>query len=293
MCKASEGCWSERQRTTLLSDGTVAAVYSFRYPSYCIVDYHRFPEEKNDCCLFFTAEEEPQYLLFDVTAKSKTVLDRLVPVKSSDAVLSISHENSAWTVEVKKEVFKTVGGFRPQLLRICVHAVKRMGTLRTAIRFPITIATMVMLVSPLFGDLRTQIFVKLFTLFLQTISFIYLCAMAPTNGFEGTKPRIYTFFETLFVLTWVSMILSLLALALCRIRRTIPPSHKLFLVAKMVNRIVCCVGEDFGDSTSQRNLENPGPDYTIEWQHIYIATNNLFSFIAFVVFVFIAIFEIF
>lgn len=50
---------------------------------------------------------------------------------------------------------------------------------------------------------------------------------------------------------------------------------------------------DFGDSTSQRNLENPGPDYTIEWQHIYIATNNLFSFIAFVVFVFIAIFEIF
>uniref|UniRef100_A0A158R5V5 Neur_chan_LBD domain-containing protein n=1 Tax=Syphacia muris TaxID=451379 RepID=A0A158R5V5_9BILA len=284
ICKAADGCWNERHRTTLISDGTVVAVYSFRYPSYCVVDYLRFPEEKNNCCLFFSAEDDPHYIKFEITTKSKTVLDRTVPIKPND-VYAMSHENSAWTVEGRTIDTVKVGGFRPELLRICVHAVKKMGTLRTAIRFPITIATMVMLVSPLFGDLRTQIFVKLFTLFLQTISFIYLCAMAPT----------------LFVLTWISMILSLLALALCRIRRTVPPSHKIFLVAKMINRVVCCVDPDpsipyqrnFDDTPSQRNVDSPGPDYTIEWQHIYIAANNLFSFIAFIVFVFIAILEIF
>lgn len=83
-----------------------------------------------------------------------------------------------------------IGGIRAQLLRICVHAEKRMGTLRMALRLPVTIATMLMLVSPLFGDLRTQVLVKLVTLLLQTLCFLFLCSIAPENGFAGTKPKI-------------------------------------------------------------------------------------------------------
>jgi hypothetical protein len=47
-----------------------------------------------------------------------------------------------------------------------------------------------MLVSPLFGDLRTQAFVKLLTLTLQTMCFLFLCSIAPDNGFGGSKPKI-------------------------------------------------------------------------------------------------------
>lgn len=81
-------------------------------------------------------------------------------------------------------------GYRTQRLRLCVHAKKEMSTLKIALRIPVTIATMLMLVSPLFGDLRTQSFVKLFTLTLQTICFLFLCSIAPVNGFGGTKPKI-------------------------------------------------------------------------------------------------------
>uniref|UniRef100_A0A914R752 Uncharacterized protein n=1 Tax=Parascaris equorum TaxID=6256 RepID=A0A914R752_PAREQ len=49
---------------------------------------------------------------------------------------------------------------------------------------------MLMLVSPLFGDLRTQVLVKLMTLLLQTLCFLFLCSIAPENGFAGTKPKI-------------------------------------------------------------------------------------------------------
>uniref|UniRef100_A0A183U5P7 Neur_chan_memb domain-containing protein n=2 Tax=Toxocara canis TaxID=6265 RepID=A0A183U5P7_TOXCA len=198
------------------------------------------------------------------------------------------------TIDVVK-----IGGIRAQLLRICVHAEKRMGTLRMALRLPVTIATMLMLVSPLFGDLRTQVFVKLVTLLLQTLCFLFLCSIAPENGFAGTKPKIYTFFETVFVLTLLSVVITMVAMALSRVRRTVPPSHNVFLTAKMINRFVCCIEPEPGtsyqrhvDETAQTNFGTPQPDYTMEWRHIYIAANNLFSGVSFTIFVFVAAFDI-
>jgi len=99
-----------------------------------------------------------------------------------------------------------------------------MGTLRIALRIPVTIATLspqyppdtfiqfisinfsLMLVSPLFGDLRAQAFVKLLTLLLQTICFLFLCSIAPSNGFGGSKPKLYTFYEFMFSLTFLSIL---------------------------------------------------------------------------------------
>ena len=46
------------------------------------------------------------------------------------------------------------------------------------------------------------------------------------------------------------------------------------------------------DDTPQTNFDTPAPDYTAEWQHIYLAANNLFSFIAFLVFAFVAIIDL-
>jgi len=46
------------------------------------------------------------------------------------------------------------------------------------------------LVSPLFGDLRTQALVKCLTLLLQTICFLFLCSIAPASGFGGSKPKL-------------------------------------------------------------------------------------------------------
>lgn len=46
------------------------------------------------------------------------------------------------------------------------------------------------------------------------------------------------------------------------------------------------------DETPQTNFQTSQPDYTLEWRHIYIAANNLFSGVSFTIFVFVAAFDI-
>lgn len=60
---------------------------------------------------------------------------------------------------------------------------------------------MLMLAAPLFGDLKAQIYVKLFTLTLQTICFLFLCSIAPETGFGKMKPKIckLNYFIVLFL----------------------------------------------------------------------------------------------
>ncbi|VDN22683.1 unnamed protein product [Gongylonema pulchrum] len=250
----------------------------------------RYPEEENDCCLFFSTNDFSQKVHFDVKAESKTPVSQVVRMKKApNAPISPADEHSAWILEHRTVATARVGGSPTELLHVCIHARKQMSTLRIALRLPVSITTMLMLASPLFGHLNMQLYVKLFALSLQTISFLFLCSIAPENGFGKTKPKICkyiflnTFFETVVILTIISIMVNLIAIALSRVRRTVPPRHGLYLAAKVVNRLVCCIGTNF---------ENSQPDYTTEWRHIYIAVNNLYSAFALAVFIFVAAFEI-
>ncbi|VDK44533.1 unnamed protein product [Anisakis simplex] len=302
-CSTAEGCWTTLHQVDIFSTGKVSAVFHFRYPSFCVIDYYRYPEEENDCCLFFSAGDYDQLVKFDIKTESKISVGQAVRIPAANnRMLQSDQEHSAWIVEQRTVDVVKMGGIRAQLLRICLHAQKRMGTLRMALRLPVTIATMLMLVSPLFGDLRTQVFVKLITLLLQTLCFLFLCSLAPQNGFAGTKPKIYTFFETVFILTLLSVVITVVAMALSRVKRTVPPIHNIFLTAKMINRFVCCIEPEAGVSyqrhiddqstTPATNYETRQPDYTLEWRHIFIAANNLFSGVSFTVFIFVAAFDI-
>jgi hypothetical protein len=75
-------------------------------------------------------------------------------------------------------------------LEICLKARRQKPTLKMAFTLPVSIATIIMLMSPLMGDLNTQALIKLVTVALQTICFLFLCSQAPTTGFGKTKPKI-------------------------------------------------------------------------------------------------------
>ncbi|CAK5111409.1 unnamed protein product [Meloidogyne enterolobii] len=94
-------------------------------------------------------------------------------------------------------------------------------------------------------------------------------------------------------------------LALSRMKRTVPATHSVYLGAKMLNHFLCCIEPDPAtsyqrhledDTTSTRDMPNHGQalqnDYSMEWRHIYIAINNLFSGLCFSLFCFIVIFDI-
>ncbi|ETN80143.1 hypothetical protein NECAME_09379, partial [Necator americanus] len=178
---------------------------------------------------------------------------------------TLADEHSAWVVdEHTAEITHLAGISSLEVLKVCVHAEKKMSTIRMALKIPVTIATLIMLVnrvvcciepdqatayqryledtdnqrtsnevSPLFGDLRTQVYIKLFILSLQTVCFIYLCSIAPPNGFAGIRPKLYTYYELIFVMSSISLLMTLVCVALSRVKRTIAPTHRFYLAAKL------------------------------------------------------------
>uniref|UniRef100_A0A0R3RU03 Neur_chan_LBD domain-containing protein n=1 Tax=Elaeophora elaphi TaxID=1147741 RepID=A0A0R3RU03_9BILA len=292
-CSTVQGCYTTVQEIDIFSTGKVVALYSFRYPAFCSINYYRYPEEENDCCLFFSISnfDFNRKVHFDVKTESKTSISQIVKMERiPNGLINPTDEYSAWMLEHRTVAIAKISGSNFELLHVCIHARKQMSTLRIALRLPVSITTILMLASPLFGHLTTQIYVKLFAFSLQTISFIFLCSIAPEND---------TFFETVIVLTLISTMVNMIAIALSRVRRTVPPRHNFYLASKVINRLVCCIEPDptasyfrHLDDHAQTNFENTQPDYTTEWRHIYIASNNLFSAFALITFVIVAVFEI-
>nr|CAD2189770.1 unnamed protein product [Meloidogyne enterolobii] len=309
-CGSNEGCMAKIGDLSVTSSGQVLGRLLFRFPSFCRIDYRSYPEERNDCCLFLGLADIGRTVEFTVGAKSKfATLAKRVHVRRdrpmSAVVISNLMETSPWAVQSQAIEPARVDGSRSDSLRLCVQSKKEMSTLRIALRIPVTIATLLTLVSPLFGDLRTQALVKCLTLLLQTICFLFLCSIAPASGFGGSKPKLYTFYEFMFTLTFLSILVTTVCLALSRMKRTVPATHSVYLGAKMLNHFLCCIEPDPAtsyqrhledDTTSTRDMPNHGQalqnDYSMEWRHIYIAINNLFSGLCFSLFCFIVIFDI-
>ncbi|KAE9548370.1 hypothetical protein FO519_008422 [Halicephalobus sp. NKZ332] len=252
-CSPMEGCISSVNEVEVFSDGKVKAQLTFRYPSFCGINFYDYPEETNDCCLLLSIMESERKIEFILDTKIKEEIDKAVAITDVEnrptQTIFKNIANSAWKVENRVlDVVKT-GGIRSQMLKLCIHAKKDMATLKVALRIPATIATLLMLASPLFGDLRTQVFVK--------------------------------------------------------VKRTVPPSHNLYLMAKLINRFVCCTEPDPATSYSrylEDSRENGGTmeeqrpdsavDHTMEWRHLYIAANNLLAGISFSIFCMVVIFDI-
>ncbi|KAI6183998.1 Neurotransmitter-gated ion-channel ligand-binding domain-containing protein [Aphelenchoides bicaudatus] len=306
-CSSYDACISKISDVEITSEGTITAKYSFRFPSFCSIDYYQYPQETNDCCLMLSASEIERNIKFELQTKERMTIDNkavaITVVESSGGSKTVKNvEASVWSITDRTIDVVKVDGFRTEIIRLCVHARKSMPTLRIALRIPATIATLLMLTAPLFGDLRIQSFVKLGTLFLQTICFLFTVSVAPDGGFGNTKPKLYTFYEFTFFLTFCSIMITLITLSLCRINRTVPPTHVVFLTSKLINRFFCCIEPE--SNSYQRHLEdgfdsNRGAngtatvvDYTHEWRQVYIAVNNLFSGLSFFIFCFAIIFEL-
>ncbi|CAJ0963587.1 unnamed protein product, partial [Mesorhabditis belari] len=303
-------CISTLFDVDLLSDGRIYSRIHFAYDSFCTIDYAKYPEEENNCCIFFSGYDPGVSLTFDLVPKEQHDMKHAVGAappanrRYMDSIYAMEEDHSAWVVDERKfNVIKIAPFASMQMLRVCVHAEKKMSTIAFALRLPVTIATLVMLVSPLFGDLKTQSWVKLVTLSLQTLCFLFLCSIAPPNGFAGVKPKIYFFYELLFTVSFLSILVTISMMALCRVKRSVPPSHRVYLFAKVVNRLVCCIEPDPGvsyqrhiDESDQRS-SNLGPpsevEYTQDWRHIYLAVNNLFAGMLFTLFVFFLFIQMF
>lgn len=83
-------------------------------------------------------------------------------------------------------------------------------------------------------------------------------------------------------MTMASLIITLLASAISHMERSMPPSHRLVLMATAFNNHLCCGGIRWeypngpvGDQVQQNG--KPAVDYRRDWREIFIAVNNICS----------------
>uniref|UniRef100_A0A0N5A3L2 Neur_chan_LBD domain-containing protein n=1 Tax=Parastrongyloides trichosuri TaxID=131310 RepID=A0A0N5A3L2_PARTI len=305
-CSTGFDCITKILDVEIESTGIISARLSFRLPSFCSTNYNDYPEESNDCCIFLSIIESDKSFFFDIQTKKKAPVTKNVVLSVGNDFMINNHEMkeiSSWFVEDRKIDVVKVGGLRSQFLRVCIHAYKKMPTLKMALRIPISIATMLMLMAPMFGDLKTQAYVKLITLCLQTICFLYLCSIAPETGFGGKKPKIYSFYEFLVGLSFLNILFTLFSLAMSRIRRNVPPTHNLYLVAKLINRYMCCTEpepsmnytrqiDEVMDRGQNAILTPDTNDYRMQWSHIWVALNHVMAALTMCIFIIVLICDI-
>ncbi|WKX94107.1 hypothetical protein Q1695_011395 [Nippostrongylus brasiliensis] len=74
ICTDIAACSSELTDVEILSEGRAYARLALRYCAFCKIDYSRFPEDQNGCCIYFTAFETDREVVFNVESdKTKKV----------------------------------------------------------------------------------------------------------------------------------------------------------------------------------------------------------------------------
>uniref|UniRef100_A0AC35U035 Neur_chan_LBD domain-containing protein n=1 Tax=Rhabditophanes sp. KR3021 TaxID=114890 RepID=A0AC35U035_9BILA len=300
LCGRNDDCLSKMNDVSIRHDGIATGRLTFKSPSICSIDFYRYPEETNDCCIVLSPNNT--FLLtyhYEINTKKKDTIDKKVLVLSplnGTGQFGKIYEGSSWNVQSKRIDVVGTGRSNDESLRLCITAQKKMTTLSVALELPVTVAALLVLVAPLFGDLKSQVYIKLIALCIQTICFLFLCSIAPEDGFQGMKPKIYKYYEFLFYLTFFNILVGLCFLAAFRIPKKYPPSHNCLLVSKMINKIMSCGESDPTDSYERQFNEFPdgslppqitatdAPSYKKDWAQVYLAGNYAFSFFSFILF---------
>ncbi|VDL77310.1 unnamed protein product [Nippostrongylus brasiliensis] len=104
ICTDIAACSSELTDVEILSEGRAYARLAFRYSAYCKIDYSRFPEDQNDCCIYFTAFETDREVAFNVESDKTKKVNRPVSVQNlydrGHGLSTLADEHSAWVVDV-------------------------------------------------------------------------------------------------------------------------------------------------------------------------------------------------
>lgn len=164
-----------------------------------------------------------------------------------------------------------MNSFRAERLEVCVGVVRKSSTLAVELTLPVLISALILLLAPFFGKFNQQIYVKMFALLLQFLSFQFLAEKTPQLGFGDNIPKICEFYylkklkylilkiyvniiktfkitDVFYAFTIGMTVLSLIATvmisAMSRVKRKVPPAHRYTLLASLLNANLCCGSEE-------------------------------------------------
>lgn len=178
----TNGDYSDYQRIRTTNGGNVTAFLNFNLQSFCDADLENFPLDVHRCCFHLQPKVYPGITVFnakDVAAR----IDRQY------------FRNTGWNFGQ----IQTKDGWDDEGvadLQWCMDLTRSSTTLRVELSVPMGICAVLILITPLFGAIQIQIYVKLFALLLQYLCLQYLANKTSQIGMASTTPRICKFGNT-------------------------------------------------------------------------------------------------
>uniref|UniRef100_A0A1I7ZEA5 Neur_chan_LBD domain-containing protein n=1 Tax=Steinernema glaseri TaxID=37863 RepID=A0A1I7ZEA5_9BILA len=249
------------QGTVTKSNGNITTRMEYRIQAHCDTDFTDFPDDKKHCCFTLKSTLYPHYIKYFLVA--------------GEDQIDMTKLRTNWHIEeATMRQLADVDDPKAQVLQMCITARRRSATLRIELTIPVFISALLVFITPFFGKMTQQNYVKLFAILLQYMSFQFLVTRTPQVGMGDHVPKIYLFYVFTLIVTAISLVLTLLISALSRIERRVPPAHRFTLLASVLNSTLCCAFEEGAktDGTSSK-------DYRGDWVQIHVALNNLISIV--------------
>lgn len=159
------------------SQGNLTARLEYRMQGQCETDYHNYPLDVSYCCVEFKS------FLFD----------KLITFKVFDEQGHLDEEQTQSNWDIKTFTVQShshEGELEVEHLSVCLKAHRLSTTLRIELMVPMAVSAVVVVVSPLFGTMLIQLYVKLFALLLQFLCFQFLVNRTPQAGLGNAVPKI-------------------------------------------------------------------------------------------------------
>lgn len=182
----ANGDFVEFKRIKAFNNGTITTLMNYNLQTYCDVDSENFPSDTHVCCVHL----------------KPTLYDSIIDFKLSNDIDSkidtrFFRDTGYKTAKIEfNTAYDEMGGAAG--LHWCLTIVRNNSTLQIELAIPMAICAVLMLIAPLFGSLKTQLHIKLFTLLLQ-----YLCLQFLANKLTylgtGATPKICKFFLTIIL----------------------------------------------------------------------------------------------
>lgn len=247
-------------------NGNVTARLEFRMKAQCTVDYTEYPNDRKHCCFNLQSTLYKRYVKFIMEhGDGHEMLD-------TKNIRTNWHVDPTWTWIMK---LNQDNDNRAERLEVCVGVVRKSSTLAVELTLPVLISALILLLAPFFGKFHQQVYVKMFALLLQFMSFQFLSEKTPQLGFGDNIPKIYIFYAFTIGMTVLSLIATVMISAMSRVKRKVPPAHRYTLLASLLNANLCCGSEE--EPTTDGTSSKMSQDATSDWLQIHSALNNISS----------------
>uniref|UniRef100_A0AC35TG39 Neur_chan_LBD domain-containing protein n=1 Tax=Rhabditophanes sp. KR3021 TaxID=114890 RepID=A0AC35TG39_9BILA len=261
----------EIRRLETSNTGNVTGTFSYGLKTTCEDNFSNYPMDTFKCCFELSPHLHQDVIRFKTNEQPIFTDPKYFREKGWLISGSIPYSNTEELSEISQ-------------LNFCINLQRSNSSIKLELNLPVFICALLFLFSTVFGNIKSQLLMKLFVLFLQFLTMmLFNERIASHLGGNNAIPWIMRVHGFCMIINTLSITISGAIMSLTRVRRTLPPYQWLIKASNIVNRMICIINtsEEPEEITNfeKHDLENTVSSsykkYQLDWTNALIAIHSL------------------